>query len=110
MYARLLLLALLLSGCVNVDPVTGQTVPRGGQRYLFETVQRRVDRLYPGMPRGEVLVQLGSPAQRSEDHATWYYLPERAGVLLPARALWLQFDGEVLAKYGYRPIVFGQTL
>ena len=106
----ILLLVLLLSGCVSVDPKTGETIPRGGQKYEFETVQRRAEKLRTGMSRYEVLMQLGSPAEKSDDGVIWVYLPERPAVLVPSRALRLEFDRDVLLKHGYSPIILGQQL
>ena len=104
------LIALLLAGCVNVDPQTGRTIPRGGQKYEFSTVERRAEKLRDGMSKLDVQLLLGSPAEKSDDGAVWVYLPERPAVLVPSRALRLVFEGEILAKHGYSAIVLGQTL
>ena len=40
----------------------------------------------------------------------WLYLPERPGILIPANALRLEFQGDYLKSHGYRPIVLGQEL
>ena len=104
------LLAVLLAGCVNVDPQTGKTLPRGDQYYEFDVVQRRSEKLELGMSRLAVLMLLGSPAEKSGDDEVWVYLPERPAVLVPARALRLRFEKDRLADFGYRPIVLGQDL
>ncbi len=106
----LVLIALMLAGCVNVDPETGKTIPRGEQRYKFATVERRAERLQDGITKGDALMLLGSPAEESDDGDVWVYLPERPAVLVPSRALRLEFENNVLVKHGYSPIVLGQTL
>ncbi len=62
------------------------------------------------MRRLDVLLLLGSPAEKSEDGSTWIYLPERLGILIPAKALSLQFRGDFLEKHEYRTIILGQEL
>lgn len=104
------LLALLLAGCVNVDPETGKTIPRGGQKFKFATVERQAEQLQDGMSKLDVIVLLGSPAEASDDGNVWVYLPERPAVLVPSRALKLEFDGDVLASHGFVPIVLGVPL
>lgn len=104
------LVALLLVGCVNADPQTGKTMPRGGQKYEFSTVERRAEQLREGQSKFDVLTLLGSPAEKSDDGDIWVYLPERPAVLVPSRALKLEFKDEILVKHGYSPIVLGQSL
>jgi outer membrane protein assembly factor BamE (lipoprotein component of BamABCDE complex) len=106
----LVLIALMLAGCVNVDPQTGETIPRGGQKHEFSTVERRAEQLRDGMTKLDVQMLLGSPAEKSDDGSVWVYLPERPAVLVPSRALKLEFKGETLVKHGYSAIVLGQTL
>ena len=103
-------LLLLLVGCVNVDPKSGKTIPRGNQRYEFSDVERRAKRLKNGMSKGDALMLLGSAAEVSSDGDVWVYLPERPAVLIPARALRLVFENGRLVKHGYRAIVLGQDL
>lgn len=103
-------MAVLLAGCVNVDPRTGETIPRGGQKHGFATVERRAGELRDGMTMYDVLILLGSPAERSDDGDIWVYLPERPAVLVPSRALRLEFKNKLLVKHGYVAIVLGQTL
>ena len=57
-----------------------------------------------------MLLHQGSPAEKSDDGAVWVYLPERPAVLVPSRALRLEFDRDVLVKHGYSPIILGQQL
>lgn len=106
----LILIVLLMAGCVSVDPDTGETIPRGGQKYKFATVERRAEQLQSGMRKVDVLMQLGSPAEISDDGAVWSYLPERAAVLVPSRALHLTFENDILIKHGYGPIILGKQL
>jgi outer membrane protein assembly factor BamE (lipoprotein component of BamABCDE complex) len=102
------LVALAASSCVNVDPKTGDTIPRGNQKYYYEQVTENAKQLHKGMSKLDVLLLLGSAAEESKDGDTWVYLPERPAVLVPASALKLQFgpDGG-LADWGYHPIVLG---
>jgi hypothetical protein len=104
------LLALLLAGCVNVDPVSGKTIPQGNQRYEFATVERRAEQLQVGMTRSDVMMLLGTPAEQSDDGVIWIYLPERPAVLVPSRALRLEFEGGILKAHAYTTIVLGKPL
>ncbi len=111
MRAWIAVLALgVLAGCVSVDPDTGKPIPRGEQRFPFDTVTRNAESLLPGMSKSECLMLLGSPAERSADGDTWVYLPERPAVLIPGRALRLRFADNRLAEHGYRAIILGQDL
>lgn len=105
-----MLIALMPVGCVNVDPNTGKTIPRGDQRYKFSTVERRAERLQDGMTKLEVLLLLGEAAETSDDDDVWVYLPERPAVLIPSRALRLVFENGTLREHGYNPIVLGEQL
>ena len=106
----LLLITLILSGCVHADPITGKTIPRGGQTYEFATVEKNAEQLKDGMNKYDVLSLLGAPAQASDNGDTWVYLPERAAVLIPSRGLRLEFNNGALVKHGYSAIVLGQPL
>jgi len=106
-----LLLALLeLGGCVNVDPNTGEMIPPGNQRYEYDRVKKKAERLSKGMSRYDALILLGSPAEKSERGDVWIYLPDRPGILIPSTALRLQFEDGRLLDWSYRPIVLGQRL
>ena len=94
--------------CVNVDPETGEVIPRGNQRYEFEEVERNAEKLEEGMSKFQVLMLLGSPAEESTRGDVWVYLPERPAVIIPANALRLQFRNGRLADHAYHPIVLGQ--
>ena len=102
------LIALLLGGCVNVDPNTGKTIPRGGQKYEFAIVKRQAEQLREGMTKLDVLLLLGSPAETREGGDVWFYLPERPAVLFPSRGLRLVFRSSVLVTHEYKTIVLGK--
>jgi outer membrane protein assembly factor BamE (lipoprotein component of BamABCDE complex) len=102
--------ALLASACVNTDPQTGETIPRGNQKYFFDQVEKQAAQLKDGMSKADALILLGSPAEQSDDGNVWIYLPERPAVLIPSRALRLEFENGVLVKHGYRPIILGAEL
>ncbi len=104
------LLALALAGCVNVDPNTNETLPRGNQKYKFATVERRAEQLRDGMSKFDALLLLGSPAEASDDGDVWTYLPERPAVLVPTRGLQLEFKNGILMKHGYTTVVLGKAL
>jgi len=108
----LLLLALFAgtSSCVTSNAQTGEMVPRGNQRYPWDKVQELAKNLRTGMTKPEVLSLMGSPAEIDTEESQWIYLPERYAILIPARALRLQFEGQVLSEFGYRAIVLGARL
>ena len=110
MRACIVLVALIMAGCVNVDPNTGETLPRGKQRYKMATVERHAEQLKTGMTKYETLMLLGAPAESSDDGDVWVYLPEMPAVLVPSRALRLVFEGGMLVKHEYSLIVLGQPL
>ena len=101
---------LVLASCVQVDPQTGETLPRGHQRFEFKTVERRAEQLESGMNKTQVLLLLGSPAEKRSNDDVWMYLPERPAVLVPARGLRLEFEDGVLVKHSYRAIILGEDL
>ena len=102
--------ALVATSCYNVDPQTKEIIPRGNQRYEFEEVQRNAKQLKEGMSQLEVMMLLGSPAERSKRGDVWVYVPERPAVIIPGRALRLQFRDGRLADHGYHAIVLGTRL
>ena len=104
------LTALILAGCVNVDPETGKTIPRGDQRHLFADVEKQAGNLKDGMTKMQVLILLGSPAETSDYGNVWVYLPERPAVLVPSHALQLEFKNDVLVSHGDRAIILGNKL
>jgi len=110
MRGRAVLVFLAAVSCVNVDPQTGATLPRGNQRYKFEYVESRAGRLKKGMTALDCQMLLGSPAEKSADHTKWVYLPERPAILIPGRALELEFVDGLLADFGYYPIILGTRL
>ena len=101
-------LVLLASvSCVSVDSETNRPIPRGNQRHEFEEVTRRAENLQNGMSKRDVLLLLGSPAETSDLDHVWVYLPERPAVIVPGRALRLEFEDGVLVDHGYHAIVLG---
>jgi len=109
----LLALCALLGGtssCVTQNAETGEMVPRGNQRYPWDKVQELAKRLEKGMTKPQVLLLMGSPAEVDAEDNQWIYLPERYGILIPARALRLEYQGQVLVDFGYRAIVLGAQL
>jgi len=109
-----LLGALLLfagsSACVTQNTTTGEMVPRGNQRYPWEKVKELAKSLKKDMIKSQVLLLMGTPAEIDKEDNQWIYLPERYGILIPAEALQLDFNGVVLVDFGYRPIVLGAQL
>jgi len=105
-----LFLGVLTTACVTVDAETNEVIPRGDQRYKFETVKNYAENLETGMTKLQVLAAVGSPAEKSEKGDKWVYLPERPAVLIPSKALWLDFVDNRLTEFGYRAIVLGQKL
>ena len=103
----LLLTSCLAVACVTEDRTTGEPVPRGNQKYPFEKVEKAAGGLEVGMTKTDVLLLLGSPAEMTENGDVWIYLPERYGILIPARALRLEFREQLLAERGFQPIVLG---
>jgi outer membrane protein assembly factor BamE (lipoprotein component of BamABCDE complex) len=101
---------LITPACVNTDPQTGENIPRGNQRHPFDDVEKNAEQLKDGMSKTQAMMLLGSPAEQSDDGNTWVYLPERPAVLIPSRALRLEFKDGVLVKHGHRLIVLGQDL
>lgn len=102
------LIALFLAGCVNVDPQTGKTIPRGGQKNEFSIVEKQAEQLHDGMTKIEVLTLLGSPAETSNGGDIWVYLPERPAVLVPSHSLRLVFQNNFLLNHSQPTIIFGQ--
>ncbi|MFT5051660.1 MAG: outer membrane protein assembly factor BamE (lipoprotein component of BamABCDE complex) [Chlamydiales bacterium] len=102
--------ALGMASCVNVDPDTGETIPRGNQALDFDEVKDNAERLMEGMTKTQVQVLLGSPAEKSSSGNVWVYLPERPAVVVPGRALQLKFEGGRLVEHGFRAIVLGAKL
>ena len=98
------------SACVTQNTTTGEMVPRGNQRYPWERVKEFAKQLEKDMTKTQVLLLMGSPAEVDKADNQWIYLPERYGILIPAQALQLEFRGDVLADFGYRPIVLGTKL
>ena len=106
----LVLAAAALGGCVTEDAATGEVIPRGNQRYEFAKVEQAAEQLRDGMTKAQVLLLLGSAAEMDDAGDVWIYLPERYGILIPARALRLEFKDGRLVDHSYRAIVLGTRL
>jgi outer membrane protein assembly factor BamE (lipoprotein component of BamABCDE complex) len=98
------------SSCVTENTTTGEMVPRGKQRYPWDTVVELAKQLQKGMTKVQVVSLMGSPAEVDKEDNQWIYLPERYAILIPAQALRLEFNGQVLTDFGYRAIVLGAQL
>ena len=109
-FATVVLATAALGGCVTEDTATGENIPRGKQRYEFSKVEEKAEQLQDGMTKLQVLLLLGSAAEMDDNGDTWIYLPERYAILVPARALQLEFKNDVLVSHGYRAIVLGTKL
>jgi outer membrane protein assembly factor BamE (lipoprotein component of BamABCDE complex) len=101
--------AALLLGC-NTEPMDPHYYNEGNpyQRYSYDEVKQRLRSVKPGMPRYEVLVRLGSPAENRGD--TWLYLPEQPRFLIPGDFLEVKFDGDLYVSHRFRPIVLGEKV
>ncbi|MFT5289884.1 MAG: outer membrane protein assembly factor BamE (lipoprotein component of BamABCDE complex) [Planctomycetota bacterium] len=104
------MLLLVLGSCVGVDPETGEVNPRGNQRFTFAEVKDNAADLRVGLTKIQVILLLGTPAEKDRSTNTWVYLPERPAVIVPGRALRLEFKNGRLADFGYHAIVLGQRL
>jgi hypothetical protein len=98
------------ASCVTQNMDTGKMVPRGEQGMQFSDVEEAAEKLREGMTKQQVLYLLGSPAEKDDAGDVWVYLPERYAILIPARALRLEFKNAILVDHGYRPIVLGARL
>ena len=76
------------------------------QKYPYGQVKQSAERLRPGMTRHEVLLLLGSPAERTAD--TWTWVPEDPSLLLPQDVLVVRFKGNRYATHEFKPIIFGR--
>ncbi len=109
-------LLLALVACASVEPDTGEVGPRGNQGSSFTEVKENADNLRLGLTKIQVVLLLGTPAKKDgpavKDGATstWVYLPERPAVIVPERALRLEFKDGRLVDFGYHAIVQGQRL
>ncbi|NUQ50624.1 MAG: 50S ribosomal protein L3, partial [Phycisphaerae bacterium] len=101
--------AAIALGC-NTEPMDPHYYHEGNpyQRYAYDEVKQRLRSLRPGMPRYEVLVRLGSPAENRGD--TWLYLPEEPRFLIPGDFLEVKFDGDFYVSHRFRPIVLGEKV
>ena len=108
---RLLVVGLLwcTAGCTGDQAVTAeQAQATASQKYDFEYVKRQAKQLEAGLSKAEVLILLGSPAQR--EAARWIYLPSRSGLIVPAEAMVVRFVGGRYDSHSFEPIVLGERL
>ena len=63
--------ALAMASGLDVDPGTGETIPRGNPALEFDEVKDRAKRLREGMTRMQAQVMLGSPAEKSRRGDIW---------------------------------------
>lgn len=108
--ATLLACCLIAFSCVNVDPNTNEVIPRGNQVLKFKEVESNVEHLREGMTKMQVVTLLGSPAEKGTRGDVWIYLPERPAVIMPGRALRLEFSNGRLQSHAYHAIVLGTRL
>jgi outer membrane protein assembly factor BamE (lipoprotein component of BamABCDE complex) len=106
----LLALCAVSTACVTENVATGEAVPRGNQRYPWEKVEQLAPGLENGMSKHQVLMLMGSPAEVDAADDLWIYLPERHGIIVPARALRLEFKEGRLVDHSFRAIVLGTRL
>ena len=78
------------------------------QKYDYQTVRERAKQLRPGMSKLEVVLLLGSPAQK--EPTVWRYMQKRDGLLLPSEALHVHFQGNAVVDHKYVPIILGERL
>ncbi len=85
------LMSLAIAGCASdsVQLKSYEGAPPN-QKYEIGEVISRARQLEPGMAKLDVLLRLGSPAERHGDH--WLYLPSDPGVLIPQQALVVKFE------------------
>jgi hypothetical protein len=93
----------------RTEPMAPHLYTRGHpyQRYDYETVKRRVKCLKRGASRIEVLIELGSPAEKHGD--MWVYLSGRPAFIVPAELLKVHFKNNRYVSYAFKPIVLGRS-
>src|SRR5262249_23558290 len=89
-------LTLACAACVTEGVNTGKMTRRGEQGMQSSDVEKAAEKLREGMSKSQVILLLGSPAEKSDSGDVWVYLPERYAILIPARALRLEFENGVL--------------
>jgi outer membrane protein assembly factor BamE (lipoprotein component of BamABCDE complex) len=97
-----LVLAAGLWGCASGP--TQATHPN--QKYPLDDVKRRLKDINPGMSKMEVMIFLGSPAQLSRN--VWVYQSNRAGILIPAESLHVNFVDGVYVSHQFKTIILGK--
>src|SRR4030095_2543800 len=61
--AWVLLASLGWSSCVEVDPKTGETIPRGNQKFFYSHVTEQAKKLEKGMTKREFMRLVGARAR-----------------------------------------------
>lgn len=111
---RLLSVAVVLGalaggGCVTSDAEKDLYAERSlNQKYSLDEVRRRLKTVRIGENKMSVATKLGSPAEFRGN--SWVYWPDRPGLLLPAEALIVKFEGNRYAGYETNPIVLSEEL
>ncbi len=96
-------------GCTGDQALTAeQARATASQKYDYDYVKRQAKQLQPGLSKAEVLILLGSPAQR--EAARWIYLPKRSGLIVPAEALVVRFLNGRYDSHATEPTVLGERL
>jgi hypothetical protein len=103
-------LALAIAGGCQTLKMDSKTYKSAvaNQKYDYGEVKRRLKELEPGTTQVEVLIKLGSPAERQRDN--WIYLPSRLGLLLPAESLIVRFESGRYASHVFRPVILGERI
>ena len=99
----------LFCGC-TAESIDLTQYPGGqpSQKYDYKEVKRLAKQLRPGMAQIDVMILLGSPAQRQADR--WIYLPSKPTFLLPTEGLEVRFRRGMYESYKTTPIIFGERL
>ncbi|MHC5023345.1 MAG: hypothetical protein ACYTGG_05470 [Planctomycetota bacterium] len=99
----------LLAGCA-AETVDLTQYPEGNpqQKYEYKEVKRLSKQLRSGMTQLDVMILLGSPADRQPDR--WIYLPSKPTFLLPTEGLEVRFQRGMYLSHKTTPIVFGERI
>ena len=103
-----LVIALVLGGVggCQTEQMEGTYYTQGhpNQKYSYNEVKKRVKKLQPGMPRSQVMIELGSPAENRGN--LWLYHSGQPGFF--GSALHVVFQNGVYVSHEYKSIVLGQ--
>jgi hypothetical protein len=110
MIIPMLIAGLLVGGGCSADanPPLSEPTPTAYQKYPLDEVQKRAKELEPGMPRVQVLLLLGSPAEKQPHQ--WIYRDSREGLLLPTSSLVVEFENGKYTRHHTVPVVLGEEL